>query len=723
MRHQVCLVLLALTVAVAGRASVLYVDAGSGSDSNAGSLEAPWQTIQHGVDQLAPGDALVVRPGIYVESVDLAIAATATAPVEIRGEPGAVLSSPNPSASLSAFDVAASASDLDVSGFEIRGGYHEAIFIRPGASRIAVRRCDLHENRAGIWVSGGTNIEIDSCTISGSSSSGVRIFGGSTEVLVTNTLSHHNDDGLGCDGDADGFTVEQSASRIQFAGCRSWANSEDGFDLQGDAISLAAVQSTGNGCAGVKVARNATITNSIVAANRTGITTTSLIGADQGVVILNSVVADNTGTQIVLRNPPVLGGPLPVYTVLLRNVVAAGPGKALEVEAGIVMSEDHNIFYRPHTNEGLIVVHRPDTAPRRYSGQEINSGLWAAESGGGMTSWALDPDFSGPDDYHLAPSSAAIDSGSALGAPGEDIDGTPRPRGWAVDRGAYESVLAVENHAPWPDPGPPREVRVGATITLSAYGSFDPDGDPLAFTWRFDDDGHIGQGGTATHDFNQLGETLVSLSAFDGSLEATRTTLVRVVADWSTPTATPTSTATATATETSTARPTATPTPTTRMQACGTQPRSGCLLPATAVCKATDRRPPGPSGKDRLVWKWLGGPEMLPGDFGEPDGLSTAYRLCVYDDSGLQAEVAVDTPGSCANKPCWKANRSGYRFRDGGGDGVRLLKLKAARAGKSKIVLVARGPSSYVDRSKSLIIQLLRSDSLDLCWQTAAAAR
>jgi len=44
-------------------------------------------------------------------------------------------------------------------------------------------------------------------------------------------------------------------------------------------------------------------------------------------------------------------------------------------------------------------------------------------------------------DYHLLPTSAAIDAGDPAGvppAPAVDIEGTPRPFGWAVDIGAYE---------------------------------------------------------------------------------------------------------------------------------------------------------------------------------------------------------------------------------------------------------------------------------------------
>ncbi len=52
-----------------------------------------------------------------------------------------------------------------------------------------------------------------------------------------------------------------------------------------------------------------------------------------------------------------------------------------------------------------------------------------------------DPLFVDPvrGDYRLSPESPAVDAGAASGAPAEDFTGTPRPRGAAVDIGAFEA--------------------------------------------------------------------------------------------------------------------------------------------------------------------------------------------------------------------------------------------------------------------------------------------
>jgi len=72
--------------ASAGR--VLYV-APSGSDTNGGTIAAPFRTMSHALGVLLPGDTLYVRDGIYVERVAPGIAAgRSDAPVLVAAYPG-----------------------------------------------------------------------------------------------------------------------------------------------------------------------------------------------------------------------------------------------------------------------------------------------------------------------------------------------------------------------------------------------------------------------------------------------------------------------------------------------------------------------------------------------------------------------------------------------------------------------------------------------------------
>jgi hypothetical protein len=67
---------------------VFHVDANQGSDSAAGSQDAPWKTFQHSLGQLSPGDTLYLHNGTYYETVACAVAGTKDKPITIRSAPG-----------------------------------------------------------------------------------------------------------------------------------------------------------------------------------------------------------------------------------------------------------------------------------------------------------------------------------------------------------------------------------------------------------------------------------------------------------------------------------------------------------------------------------------------------------------------------------------------------------------------------------------------------------
>lgn len=78
---------------VSAEAAVYYVNNqdANAADANPGSIDAPWRTIQHAADVVNPGDTVIVKPGVYNESVKVSRGGTSTAPVVFKGEPGAVM--------------------------------------------------------------------------------------------------------------------------------------------------------------------------------------------------------------------------------------------------------------------------------------------------------------------------------------------------------------------------------------------------------------------------------------------------------------------------------------------------------------------------------------------------------------------------------------------------------------------------------------------------------
>ncbi len=68
--HPQRLIALVLALCAGPLYGATYYVSENGDDSPAGSKAAPWETIQHAVDQLKPGDTATVLPGTYREKIE-----------------------------------------------------------------------------------------------------------------------------------------------------------------------------------------------------------------------------------------------------------------------------------------------------------------------------------------------------------------------------------------------------------------------------------------------------------------------------------------------------------------------------------------------------------------------------------------------------------------------------------------------------------------------------
>jgi hypothetical protein len=144
-------------------------------------------------------------------------------------------------------------------------------------------------------------------------------------------------------------------------------------------------------------------------------------------------------------------------------------------------------------------------------------------------------------------------------------------------------------------------------------------------------------------------------------------------------------------------------------------------------------------GQEKLVAKLQKGPALAQTDLGNPldagqGGSGTGYSLCIYNDAGsLAGAVLVDRAGdTCDGTPCWKAlggapndpqgPGKGYKYKDGAltADGVLKVLYKSGDAGKSKAIVIGKGPglptglATALQSSTQATVQLRSSNGLCL---------
>jgi hypothetical protein len=220
---------LSLGLGRAAAADYYVAPAPSGSDSNPGTLDEPYASLQKGHDAASAGDTVWLRGGTYPvgkqiklsksgQSNDARIKFWAYQAERPKLDFSSYVST-NTAADVPALLV--TGSWLHLKGIEIAGvpvgksGDHSISALRSeGASNNTFELLDIHDNFGpGLFISKGS--------------------GGN---LILNSDSHDNYDKDGSQGDgqnADGFGVhyQESGPSTIVRGCRAWFNSDDGYDL------------------------------------------------------------------------------------------------------------------------------------------------------------------------------------------------------------------------------------------------------------------------------------------------------------------------------------------------------------------------------------------------------------------------------------------------------------------------------------------------------------
>ena len=208
------------------KAANTYYVAPTGSDSNAGTMTAPFATLQKANDAAAAGDTILLRAGTYNCTGQITLSKSGTSDTKIWAYPGEV-----PVLDFSNFSLASQTSDhpaitvtgswMHLKGLEIANGKvgtsgsHSYSLLRTkNASNNTFELLNIHHGFGpGLFIDTGT--------------------GGN---LILNCDSHDNYDVNGSQGDGqngDGFGVhyQKTGPSTVIRGCRAWNDSDDGYDL------------------------------------------------------------------------------------------------------------------------------------------------------------------------------------------------------------------------------------------------------------------------------------------------------------------------------------------------------------------------------------------------------------------------------------------------------------------------------------------------------------
>ncbi|MGB2866833.1 MAG: right-handed parallel beta-helix repeat-containing protein [Bacteroidota bacterium] len=184
-----------------------YYVAVTGSDTNPGTIDLPFLTVPKAISSVAAGDTIYVRGGLYpiASTINISKSGTGTAPYRLYAYPGERPLLDFSSTALGSRGISLSGKYWHVKGFDIKGAGDN-----------------------GMILSGSNNI-VEWCSFSENRDTGLQISSGGSNNQVINCDSYFNSDPG--QGNADGFAPKLDVGTGNyFYGCRSWQNSDDGWD-------------------------------------------------------------------------------------------------------------------------------------------------------------------------------------------------------------------------------------------------------------------------------------------------------------------------------------------------------------------------------------------------------------------------------------------------------------------------------------------------------------
>ena len=481
-------------VTIAAVTGTIFYVSTTGSDSNPGTITAPWRTIQHAATSVQAGNTVYVRAGVYNESVNIAVSGSASGgaitfqsyPSQTAIVDGTGLA-PSSSGTQGLFNIA-NQSYITIQGFEIRNYQTSSasstpagIWVSGAGSHITLLSNNIHNivttseqngNAFGIAVYGtGAPASLDTITIDGNqvynlktgNSESVNVDGNVINFSITNNTVHDNDnigiDAIGFEGVAPDPTYDY-ARNGEISGNTVYnisaiSNPGEGNQYDADGIYV-------DGGASIVVERNRIYQTDLgieVASEHSGHAANSVIVRNNLVYFSNSVgisiggYASNVGgtNECTIVN----------NTLFHNDTKNTGSGEFQIQYYATNNAFKNNIVYA--TSQGLFINNftnsEPTPADVDYNlyfssvNSSVTTFIWNGTNYSGFTAYQvatkLDSHSSYADplflnlttpDLHIGATSPAVNTGTDLGAVVGmvDFEGNPRTKGSSIDIGAYE---------------------------------------------------------------------------------------------------------------------------------------------------------------------------------------------------------------------------------------------------------------------------------------------
>lgn len=450
MKKILITIITVFTLIIQNIAQTNYFVSPSGNDNNSGlSLNLSWQTIQKATNTLQAGDSVFIKSGVYNERIQITNSGNQNNPITYIAFPGDTPVIDGTGISLGWWGGLSDieADYITIQGLKLINSDFAAIFVSNSRNIIIKNNKTLHSKSSGIYVHNSSNILADNNLIRYSNNgkgqecisivgvnnfevtnnevcNGVGLYAGEGIVIKTGENAEITHTGIVYGNYVHGLPDDVGIYIGAYAYGEHLYNIEIYNNIVTTDIGIAVSSEQGG------LTENINIYNNIVYNNKAaGIVITDWMDENEGpkkdIRILNNTVY-NTGYYD--SNGLAHGGGIWIQNehpdsenfVIKNNIVSLGANYQILLNTGAtsVSTIEYNLIHGFRGNDTR------ETKGSFY--QESN------------------PNFADTvtEDFHLLPSSAAIDNGTSVNAPSFDYDGISRPNGARYDIGAFEYFTA-----------------------------------------------------------------------------------------------------------------------------------------------------------------------------------------------------------------------------------------------------------------------------------------